>query len=30
ADLTQLTNFLDGTLSHIRSSDSSSTPSSTT
>ena len=30
ADLTQLTNFLDGTLSHIRSNDSSLTPSSTT
>ncbi|CAF3478243.1 unnamed protein product [Rotaria socialis] len=30
ADLTQLTNFLDGTLSHIRSSDSTLTPTSTT
>jgi DNA repair exonuclease SbcCD ATPase subunit len=30
ADLTQLTNFLDGTLSHIRSTDPSSTPLSTT
>ncbi len=30
ADLTQLTNFLDGTLSHIRASDSSATPLSTT